>query len=177
MSSGSGGEERRETPRVVDAQFETSGTEQLIEALRALSAGEPLRPPRRPRRSFRQYVVASLATIGVVTALCWWWMSRGGPPEASSVRGTLSLTADQPNVEIEIDGKLVGRAPLDLQLAPGVHVVEATSPTARVRETVEIQAGARRVLELELADTAQPATSLDTDGLDAPAIGSAAPAP
>lgn len=148
--------------RVVDAQFENSGTTQLIEALRALSAGELPKPSQPPRRTNRLYVGASITTIALVTALLWGWLSA----KSGASHGTLRLEADHPNVELEVDGRSVGRAPLELQLAPGVHVIEASSATARVRETVRVEEGVRRVLELDLPDEVNAGPSLDSDALE-----------
>ena len=72
--------------------------------------------------------------------------------------GRLVLTIDPPGTELRVDGRLVGRAPLDpLALEPGTHRLSLSHPERKSLEAiVEIAGGAERSLELTLDARPEP---------------------
>jgi hypothetical protein len=72
--------------------------------------------------------------------------------------GTLRVIANAQGARISIDGELAGEAPATrTNLAPGEHIVEATAEGyERLMQTVTVEAGAQRVVSLELRAQALP---------------------
>jgi hypothetical protein len=72
--------------------------------------------------------------------------------------GTLRVIANVAGARISIDGEPVGEAPATrTNLAPGEHIVEATAEGhERLMQTVTVEAGAQRVVSLELRAQALP---------------------
>lgn len=76
---------------------------------------------------------------------------------------TFEIRVDREGADVEIDGHPVGRAPLDhdVYAEPGSRLVEATSPDAVVRDTVDVRAGERRVVVLEFPEPSLESASED----------------
>jgi hypothetical protein len=73
--------------------------------------------------------------------------------EARSKIGMLVVTVDKAGAEVEVDGKVVGKAPLEdpVFVEPGHHVVEARAGAALASAQVDIAVGAERPVQLLLA--------------------------
>lgn len=73
--------------------------------------------------------------------------------ETGSLRGTIAVVSRLRDVEIAIDGEVVGRTPLDatISVSPGLHEVRASRP-GYVTETrqVEVDVGAEARVEADL---------------------------
>ena len=88
-------------------------------------------------------------------------------------QGTLRITANVSDVEVSLDGRAIGRTPLDqtVPVAEGAHVVEGARDGYRVaREPIEIEHGVERSMRLVLErDPAARADVLGTLELVLPA--------
>jgi hypothetical protein len=63
-------------------------------------------------------------------------MVRQTPTEA-----TLSITANTPGADIEVDGMFVGSAPTTIQLTPGVHKLSVKADGAAWEREIQITGG------------------------------------
>ncbi len=76
------------------------------------------------------------------------------------VQDALVLVRTKPSADISIDGKPIGRSPLELRLAPGPHTLVAQAQGyERERIPMTLSLGDRRELDLELRE---PASVLST---------------
>lgn len=78
---------------------------------------------------------------------------------AAPTGGTLRILANAPGARISVDGELLGEAPATKNnIAPGEHIVEAVAEGyERLMQTVTTEAGAQRVVSLEMrAQSAAP---------------------
>lgn len=80
------------------------------------------------------------------------------PPDV----GSILVTADVPDAEVEVDGETRGRTPLLVEgLMPGEHAVVVRGPDEmRAAHTVEVRANAREVLGVELLPQPEPPGTL-----------------
>ncbi len=71
---------------------------------------------------------------------------------ASSKIGTLVVTVDVPGAEVAVDGKVVGKAPLEdpVFVEPGHHTLEAHLGTKVMAAEVDVAAGGKRTVGLTL---------------------------
>jgi hypothetical protein len=97
----------------------------------------------------------------------------------------LNITVDQPDAEVTVDGKLVGRSPLDTDVFvdPGKHTVKATHATlGSADSTVDAKMAQQSTIALQLAlpppastaEASPPPLKYTPSDLDKP---SSAPAP
>ena len=73
---------------------------------------------------------------------------------ATSKIGTLVIAADAPGADIVVDGKFVGKAPLEdpVFVTPGHHMIEARLGAKRATDEADARAGSSRKLSLTLMD-------------------------
>jgi len=78
--------------------------------------------------------------------------------------GKLAIMTSPVAARISIDGREVGRSPIQMELAPGVHQVRAESAEHRtITRQVTLQAGQEVQLALELDADASPSSDADCD--------------
>ena len=77
---------------------------------------------------------------------------------AAPTGGTLRILANAPGATISVDGELLGPSPATkTNIAPGEHIVEAVAAGyERLMQTVTTDAGAQRVVSLELRPQSLP---------------------
>jgi len=77
---------------------------------------------------------------------------------AAPTGGTLRILANAPGARISVDGELLGASPATKNnIAPGEHIVEATADGyERLMQTVTTEAGAQRVVSLEMRPQSLP---------------------
>lgn len=80
------------------------------------------------------------------------------PPDT----GSILVSADVPEAEVEVDGEGRGQAPVIVEgLLPGEHLVVATAPDGtRVEQAVEVRANAREAVSLVLTPQPVPPGSI-----------------
>ena len=124
------------------AHFEdTDGAARLFDSLGPglVEAGSPSRPPKfvsssiNWRRTIAASVVMMLVT-GAAFATAYWFIR---PP----ADGTLMVQASVDGVEVLVDGRARGSAPLRLELTAGRHVIEMRGHGSTRTIPVEITAG------------------------------------
>jgi hypothetical protein len=76
-------------------------------------------------------------TSAMNTAATQTEMAMGGGSAA-----TLTINANQPGADIEVDGMFVGNSPTTIQLAPGVHEVTLRHGAAVWQRTMQVTGGA-----------------------------------
>lgn len=78
--------------------------------------------------------------------------AQAPPPPPPPSAGTLSLDSEPSGATVTVDGTYRGITPLDLELAPGEPHTVAVSRAGHdtVTETIELEAGARRELRVDL---------------------------
>ncbi len=77
---------------------------------------------------------------------------------AAPTGGTLRILANAPGAQISVDGERIGESPATkANIAPGEHIVEATADGyERLMQTVTTEAGAQRVVSLEMRPESLP---------------------
>jgi hypothetical protein len=77
---------------------------------------------------------------------------------AAPTGGTLRILANAPGARISVDGELLGESPATkTNIAPGEHIVEAVAEGyERLMQTVTTEAGAQRVVSLEMRPQSLP---------------------
>lgn len=107
------------------------------------------------------WVVAAALLTGAGAAGYWAW-AQGVP--ASPVPGSLTVQTTPPGLQVMVDGKPVGTAPVTLSLPPGEYQIALSASDGRQRQfTVALAPGASVIRDVELAPAA-PAAVL-TGGL------------
>jgi hypothetical protein len=95
--------------------------------------------------------------------------------ETGSARATIRVTSVLRDVEIQVDGRVVGRTPLDssVSVSPGVREVRATRPGYRpFSRVVEVGMGAQAELTVELEPDLEATEALGALRLRVPAAAS-----
>lgn len=89
--------------------------------------------------------------------------------------GTLSLTVNQPGAEVRVDGKTIGKSPLpgEIFLEPGTHLVEAELGAEASARSVNVVAGQKYTIDLELTTSAPSEVAPPPGESHPPAAGAA----
>ena len=82
--------------------------------------------------------VAISNTSAMNTAATQSVMAMGGDGSAA----TLSINANQPGADIEVDGMFVGNAPTTIQVAPGIHQLVLRHGAATWQRSIQVTGGA-----------------------------------
>jgi hypothetical protein len=87
--------------------------------------------------------------------------------DARATIAALTIRVDTPGADVAVDGKWVGKSPLEdpVFIEPGHHSIEARFADGRATEDAEVQRGTERTLNLSLKDGPSPSSRSIVPGL------------